>query len=84
MNQEWIEPAWHKHEGLCYFEAGKNKEWRVTVWEAGKMGFEITIHFRRAYQVFKATPLYGKDETPDQAKERGEKVFNDTKNSIND
>ena len=81
MNQEWITPSWRNHEGLCYFEAGKDKEWKVTVWESIK-GFEITVHYRSAYQVFKYIGS-NSEFTLATAKERGEKIFEEIKSSIN-
>ncbi len=83
MNQEWIEPHWRKQEGLCYFEAGKNKEWRVTIWEDGRGGYDITVHYRRAYKVFNYIGSNG-EFTLATAKERGEKIFEEIKSSIND
>lgn len=82
MKYEWIEADWRKHEGLCYFETGKDNLWRVTVWGSTRGGYEITVHYRRGYQVFKY--VGGNNElTLATAKEMGEKMFGEIKDSIN-
>ena len=83
MKYEWIEADWRKHEGLCYFETGKNKEWRVTVWESPSGGYDITVHFRRAYQVLKY-PIRVSWMLVGQARDQAEELFEEIKSSIND
>lgn len=82
MKYEWIEPDWRKHEGLCYFETGKDKEWRVSIFGSTRGGYDITVHYRRAYQVFKYIGS-NSEFTLATAKERGEKIFEEIKSSIN-
>lgn len=80
---EWTAGDWRKREGRCYFEAGKNKEWRITIWDIGTTEFEITVHYRRAYQVFKSTGKVS-ETTYIQAKKMAEELFEEIKSSIND
>lgn len=80
---EWIKPKWHKHEGLCYFEAGKDKAWRVTVWGSDRTGYEITVHYRRAYSVAsRKVEWFSRYELVDVQKE-AEQMFEEIKSSIN-
>jgi len=83
MNREWIEPHWRKHEGLCYFEAGKNKEWRVTVWGLLRNGYDITVHYRRAFKVFGKSTGH-QEITEAGVKRMAEEIFEEIKSSIND
>lgn len=82
MKYEWIEAGWRKHEGLCYFETGKGKEWRVSIFGSTRGGYDITVHYRRAYKVFGYSGS-NNEFTLATAKERGEQMFEEIKNSIN-
>ena len=82
MNYEWIEADWRKHEGLCYFETGKDGEWRVTIWGSTRGGYDITVHFRRAYQVLKY-PIRVEWMLIGQARNQAEELFEEIKSSIN-
>ena len=80
---EWIEPHWRKQEGLCYFEVGKDKEWRVTVWGLLRNGYDITVHYRRAFKVFGKSTGY-QEMTEAGVKRMAEELFEEIKSSIND
>ena len=80
MNQEWIEPHWRKQEGLCYFEVGKGKAWRVTVWEGRCGGYDITVHYKRANKV---GGVWIAELSPSGAKKAAEELFEEIKSSIN-
>jgi hypothetical protein len=84
MNQEWIEPHWRKQEGLCYFEAGQNKDWRVTVWEDGSGGYDITVHYKRANKVKGRKVAWFSEIFLPGVKVMAEELFEEIKSSIND
>lgn len=81
MKYEWIEADWRKHEGLCYFETGKDGEWRVTVWDSPRGGYDITVHYKRANKV---GGVWIADMPNSGVKKMAEELFEEIKSSIND
>ena len=82
MKYEWIEADWRKREGLCYFETGEDKELRVSIFGSTRGGYDITVHFRRAYQVLKY-PVRVSWMLIDQARNQAEELFEEIKSIIN-
>lgn len=80
MKYEWIEADWRKHEGLCYFETGKDGEWRVTVWDSPRGGYDITVHYKRANKV---GGVWIADMPNSGVKKTAEELFEEIKSSIN-